>query len=371
MKILVLSATPNSKSTKSIIDAGKKREHEMLVLDPAYTYLLISDVENGYDRFYDGYDQDLKPVRIKAKEIDAIIPRIGANLAYGTAVLEHLNNNLHIFSTQTAVGIKTAADKLISMQKISQAKIKVPKTLLGDRAIHVSWMIDQVGGLPAIAKGLTGSQGKTVFPLMDAYQSNVFLENFYSRKENLLLQKFINGGEKDIRAIVINGEVVVAMERTAKKGELRANISRGGSGKKVDLSDDDKRICIRAASACGLMVAGVDIMKDKDGNTFVIEINGNYGYHIEEITGTDISTPLIKCCEEHYKDGNNVNRLYTYISHVDDDIDSLFSLANHYDVSIKNASKRKNSASNEGSSSFINSVERAKKTLKSLGWIAN
>lgn len=308
MKILVLTAAPNSYATQSIVNAGKKRKHKMIVKDPAYLYLLVSDAVSGYDRIYDGYDQNFKPERMPAKEYDAIIPRIGTNLSYGSAVLEHLNNNLKIFSTQTATGIKTAADKLISLQKISQAKIRVPKTVLGDKAAHVAWMIQQVGNLPAIAKGLTGSQGKTVFPLNDEYQSNVFLENFYQKRENLLLQKFIDGGAKDIRAIVIDGKVVAAMERSAAKGELRSNISRGGTGKKIDLSEDDQEICVKAAQSCGLEVAGVDIIKDPDGKTYVIEVNGNYGYHIEEITGIDISTPLIEYCEKNAKTGNKTNQ---------------------------------------------------------------
>ncbi len=307
MKILVLSAAPNSSATKSIVEAGKKKGHTMIVKNPAFLYLLISDVVNGYDRIYDGFDRNLAPERLTAKELDAIIPRIGTNMSYGSAVLEHLNNNLGIFSTQTSLGIKTASDKLISMQKISQAKLRVPRTVLGDKAMHVAWMVDQAGGLPAIAKGLKGSQGRSVYPLKDVYQSNVFLENFFHRKDNLLLQNFINGGEKDIRAIVIDGKVVVAMERTAKKGELRSNISQGGTGKKITLSKEDQEICVKSARACGLEVAGVDIMKDKDGKTFVIEVNGNYGYHIEKLTETDISTPLIEYCERNYKNGNAVN----------------------------------------------------------------
>lgn len=307
MKILILSAAPNSSATQSIVNAGKKKGHTMLVMNPANMYLLISDIVNGYDRIYDGTDQLTKPVRLLAKEIDAIIPRIGTNFSYGAAVLEHLNNNLGIFSTQTAIGIKTASDKLISQQKISQAKLRVPRTVLGDRAVHVAWMLEQVGQLPAISKTLTGSQGTGVYPLMDEYQSNVFLENFFQRKENLLLQKFIDGNSKDIRTIVIGGKVVVAMERTAAKGELRANISRGGSGKKIELSTDDQEICIRAARAVGLECAGVDIMKDSEGKTFVIEVNGNYGYHVQDITKTDISTPLIEYCEQNYKAGNKAN----------------------------------------------------------------
>lgn len=308
MKILVLSAAPKSYATQSIVKAGEKRGHEMIIKDPSYLYLLISDKINGYDRVYDGYGQPDKPVRLKANEIDAIIPRIGHNLAYGCAVLEHLNNNLRIFSTQTSIGIKTAADKLISQQKVSQAKIRVPQTVLGDKADHPAWMVDVVGGLPAIAKGFTGSQGKTVYPLNDAYQTNVFLKNFASKKENLLLQNFIDSGATDIRAIVIDGKVIVAMERTAAKGELRANLSQGGSGRKIELSEEDQQMCINAARACGIECAGVDLMKNKEGKSFIIEINGNYGYHVEKITKVDISTPLIQYCERNHKNGNKANK---------------------------------------------------------------
>jgi ribosomal protein S6--L-glutamate ligase len=305
MKILILSASPNCEATQSIVNACKKRGHTPIVKDPAYLYLLISDKVNGYDRIYDGSDHKNSPVRLNAKDYDAIISRIGGNLEYGSAVLEHLNNNLKIFSTQKATGIKIAANKLISTQKISQAKLKVPQTLLGDKAMHAKWMVEQVGGLPSIAKGLKGSQGKSVYPLNDEYQTNVFLSNFYHKKDNLLLQNMIDSDGKDIRAIVIDGEVIVAMERTAKDGELRSNISQGGSGKKIELSKDDQQICVDAARACGLEVAGVDIMKDKEGRTYIIEVNGNYGYKIEKITGVDISAPLVKYCEKHYKKGNN------------------------------------------------------------------
>lgn len=360
MKILVLSAAPNSSATQSIVEAGEKRGHTMLVKNPAYLYLLISDAVNGYDRVYDGFEQSTKPERLIAKEIDAIIPRIGSNLSYGTAVLEHLNNNLKIFSTQTAIGIKTAADKLISQQKISQAKLRVPRTVLGDRAVHVAWMMEQVGGLPAISKSLKGSQGTGVYPLMDEYQSNVFLENFFQRKDNLLLQKFIEGNSKDIRAIVVDGKVVVAMERTAKEGELRANISRGGSGKKIELSTDDQKICVSAARAIGLECAGVDIMKGTDGKTYVIEVNGNYGYYIEQITETDISTPLIEYCEQNYKSGNTVNNRSVFNFFFNTDIISFSSSETN---TVKTIEKREEIKEDTPATNFWEAMRNVKKYL--------
>ena len=301
MKIIILSAAPNSTATKSIVKAGEKKKHEMTILNPAYLYLLVSDIVNGYDRIYDGFDKNDKPVRIAAKDIDAVISRIGANLAYGASVLQHFKYNLSIFCTQSPDGIKTASDKLLSLQKISAKKIKVPKTVISDNGVHLDWMIDQIGGLPAIAKMLRGSQGIGVIPLESKLQTNATLESFYKNNTKILLQQYIDVGAKDIRAIVIDGKVVASMERTAPENDIRSNISRGGTGKKIVLSKEDQDICIDAAKACGLSVAGVDIMKDADNVTYVIEVNSNYGYHIESITGIDISTPLIEYCENNYK----------------------------------------------------------------------
>jgi len=307
MRIVILSAAPNSEATQSIKKAGEKRGHEMSILDSAHLYLKISDNSKGFDAIYDGYGTDDKPEKIKLSEVDAVISRIGTNFSYGCAVLEHFRNNLGIFTTQSPEGLKTAADKLISLQKMSAAGLKVPKTIMGDNIKHLDWVINEVGGLPAIAKTLKGSQGLGVIILESRRQTGSMLESFYKQGEKLLIQKFIDGANKDIRAIVIDSKVVVAMERTAPKGEYRANISKGGSGRKVELSETDKQICIDAANSCGLSVAGVDIMKDAHGNTFVIEVNGNYGYKVQDITKVDISTPLIEYCEKNGKGKRQAN----------------------------------------------------------------
>lgn len=305
LSIIILTAAPESKATKSIVKAGEARGHVMHTFNPAELNLLISNNVKGYDRIYHAAPDYHRPERINVRECDAVISRIGADLPYGSAVLEHFNKNLDVFCTQSADGIKTAANKLISLQRLSQKGVKVPKTVIGNNIIHAKWLIEQVGGLPAIAKTLQGSQGVGVFPLMDQIQTNAMLESFYKSKTNLIIQEMIDAGRKDIRAIVIDGKVVVAMERMAKEDELRSNISLGGSGKRVFLSPEDEQICIDAAAAVGLSgAAGVDLMKDTNGVSYVIEVNSNYGYKVEEITNTDISTPLIEYCERNHRKGS-------------------------------------------------------------------
>jgi len=306
LNIAILTASENNPGTQSIKNAGKKRGHNMTVYDPEHLYLLISDITQGYDRVYSSDPDKEKPERIKAKDIDAVISRVGKKLSYGCAVLEHFNRNLNIFCTQSAEGLQTASNKLISLQKISQEKIRVPKTVIGDNIVHAQWLIDQVGGLPAWAKTLQGSQGIGVFPLKDPHQTNAMLESFHKQKMNLIIQQNINSEFKDMRVIIIDRQVIVAMERTAKEGELRSNISLGGSGKKIELSAHERETCIKAAEAVGLGGAcGVDLIKDvKTNKCYIIECNGNYGYKVEDYTGVDISTPLIEFCERNYKKGS-------------------------------------------------------------------
>jgi len=157
-------------------------------------------------------------------------------------------------------------------------------------------------------------------------QTNATLESFYKHKIKILLQQFVDGNSKDIRAIVIGGKVVVAMERTAPENDIRSNISRGGTGRKINLSSEDQENAVNAARACGLEVAGVDIMKDSNGKTYIIEVNGNYGYHVETVTDTDISTPLIQYCEDNYN--KNTDQKNTINSMADGFIDLLIDLKN-------------------------------------------
>lgn len=92
------------------------------------------------------------------------------------------------------------------------------------------------------------------------------------------------------------------MERHGKR-DFRANVSLGGSDKLVTLSKQDEAICVKASQLLGLDFSGVDIMKDKDGNTFVIEVNGNPGTKIIGITGHNYFIDLIEMIEKKVSSG--------------------------------------------------------------------
>lgn len=283
-----------------LVDTVEKRGHVVKVVNPDDLYLMLSDSVNGYDRVYD------KGERLNIAETDAIVCRIGRNLDYGLNVVEHLNRNLGIYCPSPADGLRVAANKFLCSQRLSQEKVRIPKTVIAYKPDDVNFLIAKVGGLPAVAKTLQGSQGVGVMILESKLAANTALESFYKADVDILLQQFLEGGSKDIRAIVVGDKVSVAMERTANKGDFRANISKGGSGRKIDLTPEETSMAVKAATACGLEFAGVDIVRDKD-KSYVIEVNGNPGTKIIDIAGVNFFEDLIKHVETRVGKKGNAN----------------------------------------------------------------
>jgi len=97
------------------------------------------------------------------------------------------------------------------------------------------------------------------------------------------------------------------IEHLQNKHDIRSNISREGTGKKITADSETRELCIKAVAAInGLNFAGVDVMKDTDGKPFVIEINSNPGTGIIGITGYNHFKDLVKYCERSYRDGSRI-----------------------------------------------------------------
>ena len=300
MRILILSGADHNIAVTAIMRAGRRRGHEMFVANPMRMNLLISDKSSGYDRIYLHKDGQLG--RVNVKDIDALIPRIGQHVQYCSFIVDHLSNNLGIFSVQSSEGILNAANKLRTLQICSDAGLPTPRTIGLNMNSPITLLIEKLGGFPVVIKLLHGSGGQGVALLKDKASAVSTIQSLIKARTNILLQQYINSGGKDYRVIVMGNQVVASYQRSAPRGEFRANLQVGGQGSPVKLSDQDKSICIRAAQAIGLKIAGVDIIKDQSGNTFLIEVNSNFGFQVEKITGIDVADNIIRYVEANYHD---------------------------------------------------------------------
>jgi ribosomal protein S6--L-glutamate ligase len=161
-------------------------------------------------------------------------------------------------------------------------------------------LIDAVGGAPCVIKLLEGTQGIGVILAENKKAVKSVIEAFLKLDAQILVQEYIaesNGA--DIRAFVVDGQVVGAMMRQAKEGEFRSNLHRGGTASLVTLTKEERETAIKAAKKLGLGIAGVDILRSKRG-PLVIEVNSSPGLEgIETATKIDIAGKIIEYVERN------------------------------------------------------------------------
>lgn len=289
MKIVVLSRNPNLYSTKRLIEAGKERGHEMLVIDHQKCVLVIE--KNRPHIFYKGEE---------VIGVNAVIPRIGASVTfYGAAVIRQFEM-MKIFSSVDSQALVRSRDKLRSLQVISMAGLDMPKTAFASSPKDIDNLIAQVGGTPIIIKLLEGTQGIGVILAETHNSAKSMIEAFMNLEANILVQEFIAEAKgADIRAFVVDGEIVGAMKRQGAEGDFRSNLHRGGKASVIELSDEEKIIAINAVKAMGLDIAGVDMLQTKKG-PLVLEINSSPGLEgIEGATKVDIAAKIIAFIERN------------------------------------------------------------------------
>lgn len=289
MKIAILSRNPNLYSTKRLVEAGKKRGHEMVVLDHLKCVLVIE--KNKPHIYYRGE---------KVSGVNAVIPRIGASATfYGAAVVRQFEM-MKIFTAVESQALVRSRDKLRSLQLLARAGIGMPKTAFASTTKYVDNLIEQAGGVPVVVKLLEGTQGIGVILAETQASAKSVIEAFLGVHVNLLVQEFVKEAKGiDIRVFVVDGQIVGSMKRKGVEGEFRSNLHRGGTATSLELSAEEKATAIRSAKKLGLGIAGVDMLQSNRG-PLVMEVNSSPGLQgIEGATKVDIAGKIIEYVERN------------------------------------------------------------------------
>ncbi len=293
MKIAILSRDGSLYSCKRLLEAARKRGHSVEVIDPLSCYMNINPGSSA--------------IHYRGKQLahfDAVIPRIGSAITfYGTAVLRQFEV-CGSYPLNESVAITRARDKLRSLQLLARQGIDMPVTGFAHSPDDTSDLIKMVGGAPLVVKLVEGTQGIGVVLAETRQAAESVIDAFRGLNAHILVQEFIKEAEgRDIRCLVIGGEVVAAIERAAKEGDFRSNLHRGGTARSVEITGREREMAINAAATLGLDVAGVDILRAKRG-PLVMEVNASPGLEgIEKTTGLDIAAMMIGWIEQQARPG--------------------------------------------------------------------
>ena len=289
MNIAILSTGPKLYSTRRLKEAGEKRGHRVEIIDHMKCVLYIE--KQNPVVLYQGRKLDY---------FDAIIPRIGASVTfYGAAVVRQFEM-MKVFTAVESQALIRSRDKLRSLQILSRAGLGLPKTIFMDYSKDTEGVVEAVGGAPVVIKLLEGTQGLGVVLAENKKAAQSVIEAFHGLKTRIIVQEFIKEAKgADIRAFIVDGEVVGSMRRQAKEGQFRSNLHRGGTATVVKLSRTEKHAAITAAKKMGLGVAGVDMLPSKRG-PLILEVNSSPGLEgIEGATKVDIAGKIFEYLEKN------------------------------------------------------------------------
>jgi len=298
MKIGILSTNRNLYSTKRLVEAGNERGHETLIINHKHCYMNITSNNPS--------------VHLKGEAItgvDAIIPRIGASISfYGTAVVRQFEV-MGVYSINESVAINRSRDKLRACQLLARRGIGLPITGFANSPDDTQDLLSITGGAPVVIKLLEGTQGVGVVLAETKKAAESVIEAFRGLKANFMVQEFIaEAGGADIRCFVIGDKVVASMMRQGKEGEFRSNLHRGGSASLIKITPEERATAVRSARVMGLNVAGVDLLRSKNGPV-VMEVNSSPGLEgIEAATDRDVAGMVIEFIEKNAKHGKTRTR---------------------------------------------------------------
>ena len=204
------------------------------------------------------------------------------DMSYITAthILEKLLNTVLIVNNPYEV--RNAPEKLF----VTHFTHLMPKTLISRNPKVIENFRNEHKDI--IIKPLYGNGGQGVFHVLPKDENfNSILEMFFNQnKEPLMIQEYlgdVRNGDK--RIILVNGEIVGAINRIPKIGESRSNMHVGGKPEKTTLTKRDRFICKEISQSLkdkGLIFVGIDIIGD-----YMTEINVTSPTGIREIRSYD------------------------------------------------------------------------------------
>lgn len=290
LNIVVLGSDPELYSNKRLIQAGIQRGHNMIFANVGYCYMNISSTSP--EIYYSGGK--------KLENIDAVIPRLRPSMTFHGCAIVRQFQAAGAFCLNDSVSISISRNKLRSLQILADKGLNMPVTGFAHSPEDTKHLIKMVGGAPLVIKLLESTQGVGVVLAETNKAAESVISAFKSLKANILVQEFIKEAKgEDLRAFVVDGKVVSAMKRTATEDEFRANLHLGGTCSIAKLTVEEKKMAVHAAKALGLVVAGVDIIRSKNGPK-LLEVNSSPGLEgIEHATGEDIAGLMIEAIERN------------------------------------------------------------------------
>jgi RimK family alpha-L-glutamate ligase len=189
--------------------------------------------------------------------------------------------------------IERAVDKFYTSALLHEAGLPTLETVVCERAADAVAAVRELGDV--VIKPIFGSMGHGLVRVSDPDVAFRVAKTLETTRAVFYVQRAVDHGGRDYRLFVIGGHVLAAIERQAAGGDWRSNVARGAAAVPFDAPAEWRQMAVRAAAAIEADYAGVDLVQARDGQVYVLEVNGIPGWEgLQRATGVDVAGALVE-----------------------------------------------------------------------------
>lgn len=298
---------PDKDTTFAFQRAALSRGHVSLHAEPGDIYIQEGDV---FARAREVEVSDTAPhfrlsppIDVRLAELEAVFirkdPPFDQSYLYLTQMLERARGRTVIVNDPR--GVRDANEKLYALHFPSL----MPRTLVSSSPERIHNYLRTIGG-KGVIKPLHGAGGAGVLMLSEGDKNARSIVDMLTNEGKTLamVQEFLPAVVKgDKRVLLLDGEVLGAINRVPRADDLRSNIHVGGTVEACEVTKEERALVATIAPrlrADGLIFVGLDLIGGK-----LTEVNVTSPTGIQELSrhvGREVSEDVIAWVERRAED---------------------------------------------------------------------
>lgn len=172
--------------------------------------------------------------------------------------------------------LELAIDKYAALALVSQLGCEVPRTTVVQSRTEAMDAFESLGG-DVVVKPIFGGEGRGVMRVRDRQLAWTVFSTLDQLQAIHYLQPFVAPGGRDLRLLII-GDEVIAVRRTAAIGDFRTNVASGGSCEAITPDPSQVAMAKRIADQMKLRIGSIDFLEQEHGPPLLVEVNGIPGW---------------------------------------------------------------------------------------------
>jgi glutathione synthase len=245
------------------------------------------------------YFEHGEPADVRLADVECVLirkdPPFDADYLYVTLMLEKLRGRTLVVNDPR--GLRDANEKLYTVHFSRH----MPRTLVTADRDRIHRFLTEVDA--GVVKPLDGAGGSGVMVVQRGDRNTRSIVDYITREgtRHAMAQEFLPAvREGDKRVLLLEGEVLGAINRVAREDDVRSNIHAGGRVESCGVTDAERAIVADMAprlAADGLVFVGLDFIGGK-----LTEVNVTSPTGIQELSrhvGRDVAEQVIVWIERH------------------------------------------------------------------------